>query len=51
MANEKQTCWICEEYDECPYPVCYPVEESKELAEDWDEGIFETNETQLELEL
>lgn len=34
---EKQTCWICEEFDQCPYPVCYAQEkESKQLAEDWE---------------
>ena len=26
MTEKKLTCWICQEYDECPWPICYEYE-------------------------
>lgn len=50
------TCLICEEFEKCPYPVCYEQElESKRLREEWESQKAmtqaEIEEEQLELKL
>lgn len=36
------TCWICEEYEHCPFPVCYEQEVTERIkAEEKQFDLFE----------
>lgn len=39
-------CWICEEFDKCPYPVCYEQETTDQIKREENEENSEpeTNE-------
>lgn len=54
MTMNNLSCWICEEFDECPFPVCYE-QQSKQLSKEWDEEKAltqdEIKEIQLEFKL
>ena len=34
MSDEKLTCFICQEYDECPYTVCYENEIAERVKQE-----------------
>lgn len=42
------TCWICEEYEECPYPVCYEQEVTEIIKREKESQIdlFEGDESE-----
>lgn len=49
------TCFLCNEYPECPYDCKEQIERSKQMAKEWDNEKAltqeEVNEIQLEFKL
>ena len=48
------TCWICEEHERCPFPICYEQERvSKQLEKEWDEqqALTQKDIEEIQLEL
>lgn len=42
---EKLSCWICQEYDECPYGDCYENEIAERVKQEEEaQGMFEEGE-------